>query len=268
MFRLDDKIAAVIGSASGIGAAIATGLGEQGATVRCLDLDLNGAQKTADAIRASGGRGDAFPVDVRQSTSVDEALTDVRDEHGRLDIVVATPGINIRKPLASYTDDEYDAVVDVNLRGTFNVLRTAARLMTPQRCGNVLVVSSISSRVVEPGQVVYAGTKAAIAQMVRVLAAEVGSYGIRVNAIAPGPVETPLTTPIREDPEWLEAYASKTALHRWARPEEMVGPAIFLTSDAASYVTGAVVFADGGSVDLNPRFQGAPLDSALAGMSE
>ena len=263
MGALKDKVAAVIGAASGIGKAIATGFGAEGAIVECLDLDLAGATTTAAEIERCGGRAGAGSVDVRRSQSIDSSLADVAHRHRRLDITVATPGINVRKPLLNYTDEEYDAVVDVNLRGPFHVLRAAGRLMVAQRSGSILVISSVSCRVVEPGQVVYAGTKAALAQMVRVLAAELGPFGVRVNAISPGPVETALTGPIRADQAWADAYSSKVALQRWARPAEMAGPAIFLASDAASYVNGEVLFADGGWTDLDRRFQGGSIDEWL-----
>lgn len=261
MFRLDDKVAAVIGAASGIGAAIATALAHQGAVVTCLDVDGDGAERTAAAIRGAGDRATAGEVDVRSSASVDAAVERLVADAGRLDVAVATPGINVRKPLVHYTDDDYDAVMDVNLRGTFHVFRAAGRVMVRQRSGSILTISSISSRAVEPGQVIYAGTKAAIAQMVRVMGAELGPFGVRVNAIAPGPVETPLTAPIRDDPLWRDAYAERVAVGRWARPEEIAAPAVFLASDEASYVNGAVIFADGGWTDLDQRFhQGDPVD--------
>jgi NAD(P)-dependent dehydrogenase (short-subunit alcohol dehydrogenase family) len=158
-----------------------------------------------------------------------------------------------------YTDEDYAAVTDVNLRGTFNVMRAAGRIMYQQRSGAIIVISSISSRVVEPGQVIYAGTKAALAAMVRVLAAELGPYGVRVNALAPGPVETELTIPIRDDPAWQDAYASKVAVKRWGQPTEIAAPAVFLASDEASFVNGAQLFADGGWTDLDQRYQGGPV---------
>lgn len=259
MFELDGEVAAVVGAASGIGRQIALGLADQGAKVTCLDVNAAGAEKTAQEIGEAGGMAAAARVDVRDSESVDAALRAVRDGEGRLDTVVSTPGINIRKPLLHYSDDDYDAVTDVNLRGTFHVLRSAGRIMAGQRHGSILVISSISCRVVEPGQVIYAGTKAAIAQMVRVLAAELGPFGVRVNALSPGPVETDLTIPIRSDHAWSEAYASKTAIGRWAKPEEIAGPAVFLASTAASYVTGEVFFVHGGWTDLDQRFQGGPI---------
>ena len=142
----------------------------------------------------------------------------------------------------------------MNLKGSFNVLQAAGRMMTAQRGGSIVIFSSIRSLVVEPGQSVYAMTKAGIVQLVRTAAAEFGPSGVRVNAIGPGVVETPLTAPIKANAEWYAAYADKSALNRWARADEMVGPTLFLASDAASFVTGTILFADGGWTAVDGRF--------------
>ena len=160
----------------------------------------------------------------------------------------------MRKPILKYSEDEFDRVVAVNLKGSFNVLQAAGRLMTAQRGGSIVIFSSIRSQVVEPGQSVYAMTKAGIVQLVRAGAVEFGPFGVRVNAIGPGVVETPLTAPIQANAEWYAAYADKNALKRWARVDEMVGPTLFLVSDAASYVTGTILFADGGWTAADGRF--------------
>src|SRR5204862_724548 len=157
-----------------------------------------------------------------------------------------TPGINVRKPILEYTEEEFDRVVALNLKGSFNVLQAAGRIMTERRTGSIIMFSSIRSLVVEAGQSVYAATKAGIVQMVRAAAAEFGPSGVRVNAIGPGVVETPLTAQITANREWYEAYAAKSVLKRWATADEMVGPTLFLVSDAASYVTGTLLLADGG----------------------
>src|SRR5580658_4072054 len=261
MFDLTGKNAVVVGAASGIGRAIAVAYADQGATVDCLDIDEPGCQVTARLIQSSGGKASSGPLDIRDSAAVDGAFGDLVSARGRVDVAVCTPGINIRKPRLRYTDAAYTAVIDVNLRGSFNVMRAAGRVMYEQRSGSIIGSSSISSRVVEPGQVTYAGTKAALAAMVRVLAAELGPYGVRVNAIAPGPVETELTVPIRDDPGWLDAYASKVAVKRWGRPEEIAAPAVFLASSEASFVNGAQLFADGGWTDLDQRYQGGPIET-------
>lgn len=249
LFDLTGKVAAVVGGGSGIGEAVAIGAARLGARVTVLDANEAAARAVAGRI----GAEDAA-LDIRDSAAVGAALDGIVNRHGRLDIVICTPAINVRKPIVEYTSDDFDRVVGVNLKGTFNVLQTAGRIMMAQRGGAIVLFSSIRSQVVEAGQSVYAMTKAGILQLVRTAAAEFGSAGVRVNAVGPGVVETPLTAPIKAHPDWYNAYASKSALKRWARAEEMVGPTLFLVSDAASYVTGTILFADGGWTAIDGRF--------------
>jgi NAD(P)-dependent dehydrogenase (short-subunit alcohol dehydrogenase family) len=250
LFDLSGKTAAIIGGGSGIGEAVALGAARMGAGV--VVLDSNEAAAQAVAARIAGA--DAGALDVRDGAAVTAALDGIARDRGRLDVVICTPGINVRKPLLQYNTDEFERVIAVNLRGCFNVLQAAGRLMTAQRGGSIVMFSSIRSQVVEPGQAVYAMTKAGIVQLVRGAASEFGPFGVRVNAVGPGVVETPLTAPIKADPEWYAAYANKSALKRWAQPEEMIGPTLFLASDAASYVTGTILFADGGWTANDGRF--------------
>jgi NAD(P)-dependent dehydrogenase (short-subunit alcohol dehydrogenase family) len=251
LFTLQGKTAAVIGGASGIGEAVARGAAAHGARVVVLDVKDAEARRVAKDI---GGGATAAALDIRDITAVAAAFDLIAFEHGRLDIVVCTPSINVRKPILQYTPGEFDRVVDLNLKGSFNVLQAAGRVMTAQRSGSIVIFSSIRSLVVEPGQSVYAMTKAGIVQLIRTAAAEFGPAGVRVNAIGPGVVETALTAPIKAQPAWYDAYANKSALKRWARAEEMVGPTLFLVSDAASYVTGTILFADGGWTAIDGRF--------------
>jgi len=251
LFDLTGKTAAVIGGGSGIGEAVAFGAARQGASV--IVLDANAAAASAVAARIGGDAGGAA-LDIRDAAAVRDALDGIARDRGRLDIVVCTPSINVRKPILQYTGDEFDRVVAVNLKGSFNVLQAAGRLMALQRGGSIVIFSSIRAQVVEPGQSVYAMTKAGILQLVRAGAAEFGPYGVRVNALGPGVVETPLTAPIKANAAWYAAYANKSALKRWARADEMVGPTLFLVSDAASYVTGTILFADGGWTAIDGRF--------------
>jgi NAD(P)-dependent dehydrogenase (short-subunit alcohol dehydrogenase family) len=250
LFRLDGKTAAIIGAGSGIGEAVARGAARQGANVVCLDSHADAAARVAGEIGRAATSGS---LDVRDAGQVAAALQRAA-EPGALDIVVCTPGINVRKPILQYSAEEFGRVVDVNLKGSFNVLQAAGRIMVAQKKGSIVIFSSIRSQVVEPGQSVYAMTKAGIVQLVRTAAAEFGPYGVRVNAVGPGVVETPLTTPIRANAEWYSAYANKSVFRRWASAEEMVGPTLFLCSDAASYVTGTILFADGGWTAADGRF--------------
>ena len=251
LFRLDDRVAVVIGAGSGIGEAAAKGLAAHGAFVVSADLQPGPAERTA---RAIGGRATAHAVDITKTESVEEMFRVVAAQYQRLDVVVTTPGANVRNHITAYQDAEFDRVVELNLKGTFRVLREAGRAMSALEGGSIIAFSSIRSQVVEPGQGVYAATKAGIVQMVRALAAELGSKGVRVNAIAPGVVETPLTGPIKERPDWYSAYAAKSVFGRWASADEMVGPVVYLASDASSYVTGSVLFVDGGWTAVDGRF--------------
>jgi NAD(P)-dependent dehydrogenase (short-subunit alcohol dehydrogenase family) len=261
LFRLDGRTIAVIGAGSGIGAAAPVECAAHGARVVCLDLSSAAAEATAQAINrdGEGGPAAAATLDLTHSRSVDQAIGAI-DREGGLDGLVCTPGINVRKPIAVLADDEVERVLDVNLKGTFWAMRAAARAMRARGKGSIVVLSSIRSQVVEPGQGIYAATKAGVVQLARTLAGELGARGVRVNAVAPGVVETPLTSPIRSQPSWYEAYANKSALGRWATPREIAGPIVFLLSDAASYVTGTVLFVDGGWTAIDGRFQPPGMD--------
>ena len=251
-FRLDGRIALVAGAASGIGRASALGLARAGAVVVCADIDAQGAEKVAKEI---GGDAESLALDITDQAAIDAAVANIRAKHGRIDVLVSTPAVNVRKPLASYTAAEFDKVVGLNLKGTFLIARAVARVMTEQKGGSIILMSSIRSVTTEPGQGVYAATKAGLVQLARTFAAELGPAGVRVNCIAPGVVETPLTQPIKNRPEWYNAYAQKNALGRWASADEMAGPVVFLACEAASYVTGAVLFVDGGWTAIDGRFQ-------------
>jgi NAD(P)-dependent dehydrogenase (short-subunit alcohol dehydrogenase family) len=254
LFRLDGKVIAVIGAGSGIGQAVAIGAARQGASVACLDVNADAASATAERILDAGGSASATALDIVDAAATDRALADVATDAGRLDGVICTPGVNVRKKLLDYSEEEFDRVVRLNLKGSFNVVRTAGRLMLPRGTGSIVIFSSIRSLVVEPGQAIYAMTKAGIVQLVRGAACEFGAAGVRVNAVGPGVIETPLTAPIAAQPAWYDAYASKNILQRWGRVEEMVGPTLFLVSDAASYVTGTILYADGGWLAVDGRF--------------
>lgn len=254
IFDLSGKVAAVIGGASGIGEAVTIGAAQMGAKVVCLDIKQEEASKVAERAVADGCSCEAGALDIRDSAAVQAAFDAIAKKHGSLDIVICTPSINVRKKILDYQDDELARVLDLNMKGNFNVLRAAGRIMTAQGRGSIVLFSSIRSLVVEPGQSVYAATKAGILQMARGAASEFGKFGVRVNCVGPGVIETPLTAPIKNNKEWFEAYGAKSVFNRWGKPEEMVGPTLFLASDAASYVTGTIIYADGGWLAQDGRF--------------
>jgi len=245
-FRLDHKVALVVGAASGIGQAAARALAQQGASVICADLHLEGALATAEAIGASAS---AIALDIRSKQDVDSAIAHIP----QLDILVVTPAVNIRKKLVTYSEEEMDRVVDLNLKAGFRITQAAAKMMN--NGGSIILTSSIRSVTVEPGQGMYAATKASLVQLARGFAVELAERNIRVNAIAPCVIDTPLTAPIKNNPEWYAAYGNKSALKRWGKPDEIAWPIVFLASDASSFVTGTVLFVDGGWTAIDGRFE-------------
>ncbi len=250
LFNLEGRTALVVGAASGIGEACAHALAAHGARAVCADVNADGAERTADAIRGEGGQAEARELDVRSPASV----TALRDQLPAPDALVITPSINVRRQLFDIDDDSFSRVVDLNLKGTFRVMREFGRGMAERGSGSIVVFSSIRGFTVEPGQSVYAATKAGVVQIARTMAAELGHRGVRVNAVAPGVVETPLTRQIKDHPEWYRAYADKGALGRWAQPSEIAGAVVFLVSDAASFVTGSCLMVDGGWTGVDGRF--------------
>lgn len=250
MFDLTGKTALVVGAGSGIGEAGAHALAAFGARVFCADANVEAAEDTAGAIEEGGGEAEALALDMLDAGSVRAAVESV----GTLGVLVSTPSINVRKPLLEMADEEFRRVVDLNLEGTFRLVREFGRGMAERGSGSIIAFASIRAQVVEPGQGVYAATKAGTVQMLRALAAELGPKGVRVNAIAPGVVETPLTEQIKDSPDWYDAYAAKTVLGRWAQPHEMAGMIVYLASEASSYVTGSLMFVDGGWTAADGRF--------------
>jgi NAD(P)-dependent dehydrogenase (short-subunit alcohol dehydrogenase family) len=248
LFRLDGKHVLVIGSGSGIGRESALALAAHGARVTCADRDLPAAEQTV--AQGNSSQLVAYELDVLDDDAISRSVVEL----GEVDVLVFTAATNVRKRILDYTGEEFDRVVALNLRASFQLLRAFGKQMSERGSGSIIGFSSIRGTTVEPGQSVYAATKAGLVQLLRTAAAELGPRGVRVNAIAPGVVETPLTAQIKANQAWYDAYAQKGALGRWAGPEELAGAVVYLASDAASFVTGSVLAVDGGWTAVDGRF--------------
>jgi gluconate 5-dehydrogenase len=242
-FDLSGRVALVTGSSRGIGWAVAQGLA--GAGARVLLHGRNAEALQARAAELAGNTG-TLAFDVTDAAAVRLAFAAIEAEHGRLDILVNNAGIIPRKPLLETSDSDWQAVMDSNLTAYFRLAREAARLMVPAGRGRIIMISSIMGLLARPTIPGYVTAKAGLDGMTRAMAVELAPQGITVNAIAPGFVPTDATQALHADPSFNEWIAGRAPMGRWCEPSEIAGPAVFLASDAASYVTGHVLVVDGG----------------------
>jgi len=246
-FSLEGKVAIVTGSSRGIGRAIAEGLARAGAAVTVNGRDPDTTRSVATEITAAGGKSLAVPADVSSAADVERLIQTTVATFGHLDILVNNAGISpYFKPAETMTEAEWDDIMKVNLKGVFLCCQSAGRVMIRQKSGRIINMSSIGSKVALPRLVAYCSAKGAINQLTRVLAVEWASHGIRVNAIAPGYVDTDLTKGLSDNPKRLEPMLRQIPLGHLGIPADIVGAAIYLASDASSYVTGHILDVDGG----------------------
>ncbi len=248
---LRGHIAAITGAGSGIGRAIALGFAREGASVAALDIDGSTAAQTAAAIRAAGGTAEAFTLDIADRTACAAAAADVARRMGAVSVLVNNAGINRRTPFtgepAAVIKDWTD-IMAVNLDGMFNVTHAFLAMLRASK-GRIVNIASVQSfaHMRTPNSAAYTTAKHGVLGFTRALAAELGKDGVRVNAVGPGLIETPLNAQARaNNPDIARLSVERTPLGRTGQPEDVVGPAIFLASDLAAYVTGTIVMADGG----------------------
>ena len=248
LFDLSGKVALVAGGSRGIGLAIAEGLASAGATVVVANSTPDQGERAAAQIRAQGYDARAIPLDIRQRASIDALVAATLKACGRIDILVNAIGVIRRGPIEAVTEDDWDTMMGVNLRGAFLLCQAVGRKMIGRKQGKIVNVSSNVSQVLQPHRGAYAVTKAGMSHLTRVLGLEWAPHGINVNAIAPAPTITDLNRKFFEDnPKDLEARKQSIPLGRLGAPADYVGAAIFLASKASDFVTGQTYFVDGGS---------------------
>ncbi|MEM4729835.1 MAG: 3-oxoacyl-ACP reductase FabG [Thermoplasmata archaeon] len=241
--RLKDRVAIVTGGASGIGEATCVRFAQEGARVLVADIDLAGAEMVCAKIKEAGGRAVAARVDVRSAADAKAMVEAALKEFGQLDILINNAGINRDAMAKKMTEEQWDTVVDVNLKGTFLCSQAAAVPMMERRYGRIVNTSSIGA-LGNIGQANYSASKAGVIGLTRTLALEFARYGITVNCVAPGATKTRMTAGI--PPDIASKFIESIPLKRFAEPSEIASAHLFLASDEASYITGQVLFVDGG----------------------
>jgi gluconate 5-dehydrogenase len=246
-FRLDGRVAVITGGSKGLGKAMAAGLVEAGAAVvLCSRHGQEAEAAAAEVAAAAGGTAIGIEADVTQPESVDHLVQAALARFGQIDVWVNSAGINIRHPIEDFPVEDFQRVLDVNLRGTWLCCRAVAPVLKRQQRGSVINLASVLGTIGLRERSAYCASKAGVIGLTRTLALEWAASAVRCNALCPGPFLTEINAALLADPAKARAVVGQTAFQRWAELREIQGPALFLASDASSYMTGAVLVLDGG----------------------
>ena len=245
-FRLVNKIALVTGASRGLGKAIALGLADAGADMVLASRNLTALKAVEGEIIHLGRNALALQVDVSQAASVHRMVAQATEAFGSIDILVNAAGITIRHPSEAYPEEDWEKVLDVNLKGTFLCCQAVAKGMIDQGGGKIINIASLASVIGIPTVPAYTASKGGVVQLTKTLAIDWAKYHINVNAIGPGYFHTEMTVPLEKDPVRSSRIMARIPMGRWGMPEELQGIAVFLASDASAYMTGQTVYVDGG----------------------
>ena len=249
MFNLKDKVAIITGARRGMGRTHALTLAKAGAKVVVSDISLEDCQKVVEEIEKEKGEAIAVKCDVTKKEEVDEMVKRTIEKFSKVDILVNNAGICQFKPFLELTEEEWDKTLDINLKGYFLCAQACAKEMAKQKSGVIVNIASVAmgqQGVGFPSIVHYCASKGGIVAMTEALAAELAPYNIRVNAVAPGMIDTPMIEATKSDPKVMEATLARIPMHRAGKPEEVSNLVLFLASDGSSYMTGSTVVVDGG----------------------
>jgi NAD(P)-dependent dehydrogenase (short-subunit alcohol dehydrogenase family) len=248
LFRLDGQTAVVVGGAGGLGAAIAGGLAEAGAAVAVADANARQAAVVADDISQRAGRAIAIEVDVAARSSVERMAADVEARLGPIEVLINSAGVTHRSDAAEFPEAQWQRIIAVNLTGVFAACQVVGRRMIARRRGRIVNLASIAGQIGLQRTVAYAASKGGVVMLTRALAVEWAPHNVRVNAIAPSWFGTNLGDVIHREPEYAERSMRRVPFARMGKPEELVGAALYLASEASSMVTGHVLAVDGGTL--------------------
>ena len=247
-FSLEGKVAIVTGGSRGIGRVIALGFAEAGANVVVCSRTLTDLEKVAEEIEALGRRSLAVETNIAVKSEVDNLVEKTLEKFGTIDILVNNAAMNIMRPLTELREDGWDKVMNVGLKGYYLCSQAVAKVLIEKNSGNIINISSGAAVKAAPMLGAYSISKAGVVMLTQLLAADLARYNIRVNAIGPGMVKTGFSQPMWGNPDMLKVMESQIPLGRLAEPEEIMAVALFLASDASSYITGQTIYVDGGSM--------------------
>jgi len=242
--KLKDKVSLITGGARGIGKEIALTLGKEGSKIAICDVNINEALKTKEELEKQLITIEAFQVDVSVYSQVEEMLNKILDKFGKVDILVNNAGITKDSLILKMDEKDWDKVIDVNLKGTFNCIKAVSKVMLKQRYGKIINIASIVGIMGNVGQANYSASKAGIIALTKTTAKELGKRNINVNAIAPGFIDTEMTKVLPQ--EIKQKMLEQIPLGRFGMPEEIAKVCLFLASDDSSYITGQTIVVDGG----------------------
>lgn len=246
LFSLEGKVALVTGAGRGIGRAMAEGLAAHGAKVVCAARTRSQLDEVVASISGSGGEAVVYEMDMKDLDSIRGGVESTMAAFGQLDILVNNAGMNIREPFTEVTEEHYDEIVAVNQKGLYFLTQVAAKEMIPRKQGKIIHIGSINTGISLSQVSVYTSTKGAVGQLGKAHAVELGKHNIQVNTICPGFIETPLTAKLWSDKTMQEWGKKRVPMGRLGAPNDLVGTAVFLASEASDYVTGQNIYVDGG----------------------
>jgi gluconate 5-dehydrogenase len=246
LFGVDGKIVLITGAGRGLGYAYAGGFAKAGATVVINDIDASLAEGAVEEIRNQGGRAESYPFDVSDGAAVEKNIERIEREVGAIDVLINNAGIHRRSPLEEMSEQDWRAVIDVNLNAIFLVTRCVVRGMIQRKRGKIINITSLNAEMARPTIANYCSAKGGLKMLTKAMATEWGRHNIQINAIGPGYFVTELCKHLAADPEFDAWVKENVPLQRWGDPSELIGTAIYLASKASDYLNGHTVYVDGG----------------------